>query len=173
MRRAPGVEVSAKIVAVAYDDVEMADRALERIRGLEEGNQLALEDAAVVVRGEDGSISHHSLGDQPGDRVQGGAIGALTGTLVGMLFGPVGAVVGMLGGGAIGAQHWHEVAITESFVEELANGLQPGSSAIVVLGEEEELTFLASKVPADIRGRIISTDLDDEQVTRLRKVAGR
>jgi uncharacterized membrane protein len=161
----------AKIVAVAYDRPETADRALERIRQLEGADQLALDDAAVVVRDDEGEISYRSLGEDTERRVQGGAIGALTGTLVGMLFGPVGAVVGLLGGGAVGAVKWHEVEIHDSFVEELARGLEPGTSAIVVLGDEDELTFLASRVPDDMRGRLISTDLDDEQVRRLREAA--
>jgi uncharacterized membrane protein len=163
--------LSAKIVALAYDQPDTADRALERIRQLEGADQLALDDAAVVVRDRGGDITHRSLGEDTERRVQGGAIGALTGTLVGMLFGPVGAVVGLLGGGAVGAAKWHDVEIHDTFIEELARGLAPGTSAIIVLGDEDELAFLASRVPDELRGRLISTDFDDEQLRRLRESA--
>lgn len=162
----------AKIVAMAYEDEKTADIALERIRQLEGADQLALDDAAVVVHSADGEITHRAIGEDTERRVQGGAIGALTGTLVGMLFGPVGAVVGLIGGGAIGARKWHDVEIHDSFVDELARGLTPGTSAIVVLGEQDELTWLAGHVPDDLRGRLISTDLSDEQLAKIREAAG-
>lgn len=163
----------AKIVAIAYDDPDTADQALQRIRELEDQNQLALEDAAVVVREEDGSLRTTDVGPDTERRVQGGALGALTGTLVGMLFGPVGMVAGLIGGGAIGAHKWHDVEIKEDFLTELSESMAPNSSAIVILGEEEELSYLAGQAPPELRGRIIQTDLTDVQVEKIRAAAGR
>ena len=59
-----GVAVPSEIVAVAYDSVDRAAKALEYLHAQEDANQLALDEAAVVVHTEDGEIET-SLDERP------------------------------------------------------------------------------------------------------------
>ncbi len=122
---------ASTVIAAAYADVEQADSALERVRGL-----AGVEDAAVVTKNLDGGVDLHqgrqaAVGEAV---VAGGTIGLLVGLLVG---GPIGgAVVGLAGGGGIGAVR--DVGIPDERLLRFGRELGPGRAAVLVLAAEAD-----------------------------------
>ena len=120
----------SELVVIAYDEITRADEVLMTLGRLQKEHLIDLEDAAVVRREADGKISVR----QAVDLVVGGATsGGLWGLLLGTLFAmPVfGAALGMASGAASGALS--DIGIDDGLINELAQRLTPGSSAIFVL----------------------------------------
>jgi uncharacterized membrane protein len=160
-----------QVVAIAYDDENTARRAERYLRQASDDNEVALDEVAVVERAESGDVTVTIEAGEVSQRLGGGATGALIGGIVGVLVGPVGAVVGFVAGGAIGAHEaGHQGAVDDDFLRDVGDAITPGSSAIVLAGEIEELTWLSGNAPDDLRGRMINTTLSDEQVARLREI---
>ncbi len=161
----------SEIVAVAYETTDRADAALAYVREQEAANQLALDEVAVVVCGEDGEMETR-LDERPlTDGVGRGVAGALVGGIIGTLLGPLGVVAGFAAGGVLGAESGSAHEIHKSFLAEIRSALAPGTSAIVVAGTPGELTWLSGHVPDQLRGRVVRTTLSDEQLARLRENA--
>jgi uncharacterized membrane protein len=94
----------------------------------------------IVVRG---NVAGHYVdiedeGDAIGRRT---AEGALTGALVGLLFGPPGFAVGIVGGGAVGglAEASRVPELHGALIDELRAEVPEGSSAIVLLAAPEHV----------------------------------
>ena len=159
--------VPSEIVAVAYDNQDRAAEALTYLRSQEDANQLALDEAAVVVHTEAGEIET-TVDERPTvDGFGRGAAGALVGGIVGMLIGPLGFVAGTAAGGALGSRSGTSHDIDEDFLRDLGDALKPGTSAIVVAAVPAELTWLSGHVPDELRGTVLRTTLSDEQLERL------
>ena len=72
----------SNLVAIAYDDVDTAQRVMGTIGDLVKEHNLTLEDAVVVEHKEGGKVKLH----QPSMAGVGAASGALWGGLIGLLF---------------------------------------------------------------------------------------
>jgi uncharacterized membrane protein len=149
---------SACLLAVVYDDAATAGRALAALSGLADEHALALEDAAVVVRNEDGVELHqeHSLAGGEGV-VGGGTVGLILGLALGI---PIaGAIVGIAGG--VGAAAI-DTGIPDDELRRIGKTLVPGRAAMLALVKHGDWTrigaalepyggeVLVSEVPADI-----------------------
>ena len=103
----------------------------------------------VVVRGTFAGryVDIDDEGDVIGKRT---AEGALTGAIVGALFGPPGFAAGLVGGGAIGglAEASHVPELHGTFFDEIRADVPEGSSAIVLLAAPEHVGAMV----AGIRG---------------------
>ena len=128
-----------------YGDVAVADRALEAIKELGDGRHVNLHDAAVVVRGDDGTVDisertkHH-----------GAALGAIYGGAVGLfavMVPPVGIAAlaaGVVGGAVVGDVGSHLVrGLSEHEAKELGSLLSKGEVSLIVLTDgDSEATVL-------------------------------
>ena len=91
----------SQLVAIAYPDMDTADRVRqELVRASEEG-LARLDDAVVVERTRDGKVKLHQLRSMA---KHGAAVGAASGAAIGLLFlapllgAAIGAATGGLGG---------------------------------------------------------------------------
>ncbi len=128
-----------------YGDIAAADRALEAVKELGDGQHIDLHDAAVIVRRDDGTVDisertkHH-----------GAALGAIYGTAVGffaVLAPPVGLAA--LAAGAAGGAVVGEVGslltrgLSEHEARELGSFLSKGEISLVVITDaDSEATVL-------------------------------
>jgi len=130
-----------------------------------------INDAAVVSRNKFGFIRIHSTWAQDDSAVGvGTGLGALTGALLGMLLGPGGALAGAAAGGSLGALFGvtDEIAFDDPRLDEFAASLTKDTSALILVGEEVTLAdFTAAVKP--FGGKIIQTNLNEDQVNSLRK----
>lgn len=154
---------TSELVARVYDNPDKAEEALEFVEDLHRRKVLRIQNAAVLVRQEDGTVSVTDTRDMGAKK--GGLIGAVTGGLIGIVGGPVGMVVGALAGAGIGGlgAKLHDGGFSDKFLSELTEHLQPGKSALVILVEEEWAHSL-SEVMADDEGVILQETLSEELV---------
>jgi uncharacterized membrane protein len=100
----------------------------------------------------------------------GTGLGAMTGAMIGLFFGPAGALAGSIAGGSIGALFGASanVEFDDPALDDLANSLVTDSSALVLIGEEATLADFVSAVEP-FGGKIIETDLNEDDIKALRK----
>ncbi len=130
-----------------------------------------IDDAAVVSRSKHGSIRVHSTWAQDDSDVGAGlGFGALTGGLIGLLFGPGGALAGAVAGGSIGGLlgATEDVAFDDPKLDDFAAALDKDTSALILVGEENTLADFVSAVEP-FGGKIIETDLNEDDIKALRK----
>jgi uncharacterized membrane protein len=129
------------------------------------------DDIAVVSRSKNGIIRVHSTWAQDDSNVgEGTGLGALTGGLIGLLFGPGGALVGAAAGGSLGALFGvgADVSFDDPRLDDFAASLVNDTSALILVGEEATLADFTYAVEP-FGGKIIETDLNDNDIKALRK----
>ncbi len=123
------------IVATFENDATKAGQFLERAQKLAEDGALVLEQAAVVVKTEEGEVQITDVKEF--EPKQGRLYGAVTGGLVGLIGGPVGAVVGAAAGAAAGGLFARvtDRGVSNRMIKDIEKGLQPGSSALIAYAQ--------------------------------------
>ena len=119
----------SNLVAIAYDDVDQAQKVMGTMGELVKEHSLTLEDAVVVEHRPGGKMKLH----QPSIAGVGAASGALWGGLIGLIF--FMPLLGMAIGGATGAAAGAatDVGVDDKFMKDLGEKLQPGGAAVFVL----------------------------------------
>ncbi len=154
------------LVVMTFEDEAEAGQVLEALRAARHDHGISLDDSAVVVKAEDGTIEVQNELDR------GIKIGALGGGLVGLLAGfllggPVGSlVVGAIGGVLSG--NLANLGIDQAFIDNVSNDLQPGKSALFVMVREAapEAVFAALE---PFRGEVYYTHLPPDSEEALRR----
>ncbi len=121
------------LVVISFNDEHQADEVLLTLGRLQADHLIDLEDAAVVVRKQDGKIK---IKQTQNLTVAGAVGGGFWGAFFGILFGgPLGFLV--VGGttAAVGALmgKLRDIGVDDDFIKEVGDSLEPGSSAIFTL----------------------------------------
>ena len=121
------------LVVISFNDEHMADEVLLTLGRLQADHLIDLEDAAVVVRKQDGKMK---IKQTQNLTVAGAVGGGFWGAFFGILFGgPLGFLV--VGGttAAVGALmgKLRDIGVDDDFIKEVGDSLEPGSSAIFTL----------------------------------------
>ena len=121
------------LFAVTYADPEKARLALSELEELQAGATIALVDAVIVTRSEDGAVK---LDQKINTTAIGAVSGAMWGSLIGLLFlSPIlGAAVGA-GAGALSG-YATDYGISDSFMTKMAERMTGSSSTLFVLASE-------------------------------------
>ena len=130
-----------------------------------------IDDAAIVSRNKLGFISIHSTWAQDDSAVgAGGGWGMVTGALVGAIAGPGGALAGAATGGSMGALIGlgSEVALDDPRLDDFDQALDKDTSALVLVGEKATVADFGAVVEP-LGGKIVKTDLDENDVKAIRK----
>ena len=154
----------SQLVVVTFDDEQQANQALRSLRGLERQGLLPLNDTAVVVKDQRGRV--RTQNEVSSATETGAVVGAVVGGLLAFVFPLLGAALGAAGGAAVGASL--DEGVDPSFVREVRESLQPGSSALFVVAREANLEAL---VPAlePYRGTLRQTTPSTEVEESLRR----
>jgi uncharacterized membrane protein len=168
MSMSPAFEIGV----VAFADTDTAARVVDGLRAM--GATEIVNDVSLIEHHKNGRFSVHAYSQETSRGARIGA-GAVFGTLAGaLLLGPFGMVVGLLGGGAVGAslggRSAHDLGLSDEFVEELRASLPPGSSAVLIAGEPaqvEELMGHVRKTDAVV-ARELREPLTDAQAKAIR-----
>jgi len=153
------------LIVVAFDDPEQAGQVRESLTKGEHGGYIKLDDSAVVVKDEEGKIH---IKDELDRGVKVGAIGgSLLGLLIMGIFTPLGGlIIGAVGGALVGSLTG--MGISRSFEKEVAEALQPGTSAIFFIVRDANPDY-AVALMRNYEGKIIQTSLPDESEESLRE----
>jgi uncharacterized membrane protein len=155
----------ATLTVWKFDSAGGADQAVTTLKGLEQQQLIALQDAAVVSW-PDGAKKPKTR--QLNNLAGAGALGgAFWGMLFGLIFfvpllgAAIGAAAGALGGALT------DVGIDDKFIKQVRDEITPGSSALFLLSSGAVL----DRVQAAFEGQqaeLIRTNLSNEQEEALR-----
>lgn len=154
----------SELIAISYPDQATVERARENLRkGVTDG-VIAVEDAVVLIRDEDGTLEVRQGGTGVGGATAGGAI---SGGLIGyLLMAPLlGIAAGALAGGAIWKSMFGDAGVAESFVKELSENLDPGRAALIFLVRDFDPEKALPRV--EEHGHVIQTSLSGEVEAQL------
>ena len=137
---------STELLVFAFQEEASASVALAELREWKKDGVIDIVDAAVLVRDEDGGIQVKETADPEPKR--GALIGAIAGSLIGLLAGPAGVAVGAAAGAGAGslAAHKIDLGIPNEQLEAIAEGLQPGTSAIIALIQQASADRVVAKL---------------------------
>ena len=156
------------LVVVAFDDETSAEQMRDALVGLQKRHLMTLEDAAVVVRKQDGKVKVK----QATNLVGAGALGgAFWGMLIGIIFWMpwLGLAVGTMSG-ALGG-HFTDIGVDDDFIKEVGNTIEPGNSALFLLVREATPDKMVDELK-QFKGKILQTSLSSEDEAKLRAAFG-
>jgi len=151
------------LVVIGYNDLYQAQEVRLKLIKLQKAYLIDMEDAVVVVKNEDGKVKLH----QAINLTATGAIsGGFWGSLIGLIF--LNPLLGLAAGAAAGAVSGalSDVGINDTFMKDLANTMQPSSSALFVLVRKST----PDKVLEELQGTggtILKTSLSHEDEDKL------
>ena len=151
------------LVVIGYDDEFKAEEVRLKLRKLQKDYLIDLEDAVVAVKNDKGKVKLH----QAVNLTAAGAIGGgFWGSLIGLIFlNPLlGAAVGATAGAVSGALT--DVGINDKFMKELADAMNPGSSALFVLVRKATPDKVLKEVEGT-GGKILKTSLSHDDEAKL------
>lgn len=158
----------SSLVVLAFETMDGAKNARDRLYDLQKQELIKLDDAAVVVRKEDGKVKV----DQAVSLVGTGALGgAFWGMLIGLLFlAPwlgmaIGAVTGALSG------KFADFGINDEFIKEVSDTIEPGHSALFLLVRDSQSERVVPELES-LAPTVLQTNLSPEQEDRLREAFG-
>ncbi len=153
------------LVVIVYPTEQKAEEVRQHLLALQKEYIIALEDAVIAVKTQDGHIKLNQM-------VNTTAAGALGGSFWGLLVGAiflmpvVGAAIGAASGALSGALT--DFGINDAFMKDLAGSISPGNAALFVLIK----SMTADKVLEDIKGSggvVLKTSLDHTKEQALRE----
>lgn len=156
--------------AFVFDGKKTAGKAFDTLEDYTPAYEW-IDDVAIVTKSKHGSIRVHSTWAQDDSAVGGGtAFGAITGGLLGLMLGPGGALAGAVTGGSLGFLMGAsaDLAFDDPRLDDFAAALVDDTSALILVGDETTLADFVSAVEP-FGGKIIETDLDEDDIKALRK----
>lgn len=122
------------ILGIFKDDTEIVRNLLKRYEDAQD--QLGITEAAAIIRPPEGDDEIKIMGEH---KKKARRIGAISGAVLGVLGGPAAMVVLGAAGAAVGnlITNLTHAGISKKMIEAIEAGLDPGSSAVLVIVEEE------------------------------------
>ena len=158
----------SELIVFAFDNETGAAQMRDKLVSLQKLHLITLEDAAVVVRGQDGKAKVK----QAVSLVGAGALGgAFWGMLIGLLFfAPwlglaIGAASGALGGAL------SDVGVDDKFIKEVGNTIEPGHSALFLLVRDVTPDKVLDEVK-EFNPTVLRTSLSNEDEAKLKAAFG-
>ena len=148
----------SNLVVLTFNDTTQAVDAFEALKRAERSGQLKIDDAAVIVKQESGKVE---IKNQMDTGVKWGAVGGgILGLMLASVFFPLaGLAIGALGGALVGKTL--DLGVDQKFVREVTEALEPGSSALFVIGKSDHPgTVIAILRP--FQGTVYQTSLPTE-----------
>ena len=158
----------SELIVFAFKTEKGAEEMRDEMNRLQKAHLITLEDAAVVIRRQDGKVKVK----QAVSLVGAGALGgAFWGMLIGLLFWApwlglaIGAAAGAVSGGLT------DIGVDDKFIKEVGNTIEPGNSALFLLVRD----VVEDKVIDELKKydfTILRTSLSKEDEAKLREAFG-
>jgi uncharacterized membrane protein len=160
--------MSSNMVVMTFSNEHTAEQVRDRLVELQKANLIKLDDAVVVVRGQDGKVKVKQAVNLAG---AGALSGAFWGMLIGMLF--FAPLLGLAVGAATGAitGSMRDYGIDDTFIKEVGNSIQPGTSALFVLVQQATVDKVVEQLKP-FGGTIARTSLSTENEAKLKAAFG-
>lgn len=150
-------------VVAAFRNEDGAKEALRKLEQAHKNGLINIKDAAILRRDENNKLHITETADKGWGR--GAVIGGVAGAVIGLVAGPIGWLT--LGGAAVGglAARLRDGGFQDRRLKEIADGLTPGSSAIVAIIEHKWLEQIEKQLrddAADVVTQSIAADLANQ-----------
>ena len=156
------------LIVLAFDSEDGAVEMRNKLVDMQKQHLISLEDAAVVIRRQDGKVKVK----QAQSLVGAGAVGgAFWGMLIGLLFWMpwLGLAIGAASGALSGALS--DYGVDDKFIKEVGGTIEPGHSALFLMVE----SWTEDKVMDEIKGfdaEVLQTSLSKEDEAKLKAAFG-
>lgn len=155
-----------KVIFMGFDTEQKAYEGERALHDMHRDGTITLYNDAVVVKEATGKVA---VRKRPEEEVFGTVGGMITGGLIGLLGGPVGAAFGLGAGTLVGAAFdLTREGVDEEFVEDVGARLEPGNAAVVADIDENWQVPLDSRVEA-LGGKLLrrtKTQIEDAYLER-------
>ena len=120
--------MDSELVFLHFESTDDADHAMGAIRGLEAEGFLALDEAALIRRDNEGSVTvkPYDHGDQARSTSLGGAVGLVAGGLLGL------PLVGLVAGASIAAKKAFDRGHLDQMITDVGSRLTPGTAVLAL-----------------------------------------
>ena len=154
-----------KLIVLAFDNENGALEVRDKLFELQKQELIQMEDAAVVVRNEQGKTDVK----QAQSLVGAGALGgAFWGMLIGLLFlAPWLGLIAGAAGGALGGK-LGDVGIDDSFINEVSETVEPGQSALFMLVTDAQTDRVIDELEP-YNPQLLETNLSSDDEEKLRE----
>ncbi len=156
------------LIVLTFKNETGAAEMRDTLVGLQKQKIVALEDAAVVVRKQDGKVKVKQAVNLVGAGTLGGAF---WGMLIGLLFWApwLGLAIGAATGAVSGALT--DVGVDDKFIKEVGEAIEPGNSALFLLVSEATPDKLEDELKK-FDAQVYQTSLSKEDEARLKATFG-
>jgi uncharacterized membrane protein len=157
------------LVVLAFNTERGATNFGSEIQRMQKMNLITLEDAATVVRNQEGKVKVQQANSLVGAGAFGGAF---WGMLIGLLFWMpwLGLAFGAISGALAGK--FSDIGIDDKFIKSVGETITPGTSAIFLMIRD----VTPDRVLEELRGhsdiQVISTSLSRDAENKLREALG-
>jgi uncharacterized membrane protein len=154
----------ADLIVFAFDTEDGAAKTRDALIKMQKQQLIELEDAAIVIRRQDGKVKVKQVTSLAGAGALGGAF---WGMLIGLLFfAPwlglaVGAITGAIAGGLT------DIGVDDKFIKEVGETIEPGHSALFILVRKATPDKVMDELKK-FNPTIIQTSLTEEQESKMR-----
>jgi uncharacterized membrane protein len=158
----------SELIVLSFQSPTGAQEAQQTIAQLQKQNLIHLDDAATVVREQDGKPKVKQANNLVGEGALGGAF---WGMLIGLLFFMpwLGLAAGALGG-ALGGK-FADVGVDDDFIKQVGASIQPGQSALFLLIRDATPDRVIEAMKPH-NPTIVHTSLNKEREDKLREAFG-
>ena len=155
-----------ELYIITFDNDVKAKDALDDLEQAIKEGTFDVVDAAVIIRDEKGEIEISETSDPSTKR--GALVGGVIGGFLGLIGGPAGVGIGAAAGAALAgyATSKMDLGIPDDELESIADSLQPGTSAMVVIVNDAWVETLLAKL-STYNGNIKQQKLSDEAAAQL------
>jgi uncharacterized membrane protein len=162
----------ADLIVLKFDNTHGALHALSAVQALEELRYAWMDDIAAVEKHKTGLVTIRTPHGSP-------AAGAWFGGLIGLLlfwwFPPAWFFGGWLAGLGIGAlvgEAMAKAGLDTKMIEEIKSELQPGTSALLLIGAEGDADEMARAFAPYHPTNVLRFPLSDDTVEKLKEALG-
>jgi uncharacterized membrane protein len=157
------------LIVITFDGEETAAEAMANVRTVERAGGFGLTDSAVIAKDADGTV--HVRNEWSSGTETGAVVGGVIGAMMTFFFPVAGAAIGAGAGAYVGSKI--DPGVDGQFVDDVANGLQPGNSALFLMVKDgsDPAAIVAAFGP--FKGTVYQTTLSSDFEDSLRRSLSR
>jgi uncharacterized membrane protein len=154
----------ANLIVFAFDNETEAGRMRDTLVDMQKQQIITLQDAAVVIRRQDGKVKVKQAQSLVGTGALGGSFWGL---LIGSLFWApwLGMAIGAATGAVAGALT--DIGVDDKFIKEVGENIEPGHSALFLLVTDSTTDKVLEGL-TDFNPKVYQTSLSEEDEAKLR-----